>query len=76
MIAFRHGWWIFPFFWLGWFVILALVFGGRWFWWRRYRGGTDRNGSGEQVLSERYARGEIDEDEYRRRLGVLREHGR
>jgi putative membrane protein len=25
----------------------------------------------EQVLAERYARGEIDEDEYRRRLDVL-----
>lgn len=28
----------------------------------------------EDVLAERYARGEIDEDEYRRRLTVLREH--
>jgi putative membrane protein len=27
----------------------------------------------EQLLAERFARGEIDEDEYRRRLGVLRE---
>lgn len=27
----------------------------------------------EQVLAERFARGEIDEDEYRRRLRVLRE---
>ncbi|MDX3233109.1 SHOCT domain-containing protein [Streptomyces sp. ME19-01-6] len=26
----------------------------------------------ERVLSERFARGEIDEDEYRRRLAVLR----
>jgi len=26
----------------------------------------------EQVLAERYARGEIDEDEYRRRLDTLR----
>ncbi|MFF4350049.1 SHOCT domain-containing protein [Streptomyces sp. NPDC001530] len=30
-------------------------------------------GSPEQVLAERFARGEIDEDEYRRRLAVLRE---
>jgi len=31
----------------------------------------------ERVLAERFARGEIDEDEYRRRLAVLREehHG-
>ena len=30
----------------------------------------------EQVLAERYARGEIDEDEYRRRSEVLKAPGR
>lgn len=30
--------------------------------------------SAEQVLAERYARGEIDETEYRRRLDTLRHH--
>ncbi|MEU6537714.1 SHOCT domain-containing protein [Streptomyces sp. NPDC047000] len=29
----------------------------------------------EQLLAERFARGEIDEDEYRRRLAVLRDAG-
>ena len=29
----------------------------------------------EQLLAERFARGEIDEDEYRRRLAVLRQNG-
>lgn len=29
--------------------------------------------SAEQVLAERFARGEIDEDEYRRRLAALRD---
>lgn len=29
----------------------------------------------DEVLAERFARGEIDEDEYRRRAAVLREHG-
>ncbi|MFD3415500.1 SHOCT domain-containing protein [Streptomyces cyaneofuscatus] len=29
----------------------------------------------EQVLAHRLARGEIDEDEYRRRLGALRQSG-
>jgi putative membrane protein len=29
----------------------------------------------EDVLSERFARGEIDEDEFRRRIAVIREHG-
>ncbi|MFC9758549.1 SHOCT domain-containing protein [Streptomyces sp. NPDC056921] len=28
----------------------------------------------EDLLAERFARGEIDEDEYKRRLAVLREH--
>ena len=28
----------------------------------------------EDVLAERYARGEIDDDEYRRRMTLLREH--
>ena len=28
----------------------------------------------EDVLTERFARGEIDEDEYRRRMATIREH--
>ncbi|MDF3300878.1 SHOCT domain-containing protein [Streptomyces tropicalis] len=35
-------------------------------------GGQDRGA--ENLLAERFARGEIEEDEYRRRLGLLREH--
>ncbi|MFJ3306693.1 SHOCT domain-containing protein [Streptomyces sp. NPDC086549] len=30
----------------------------------------------EQLLAERFARGEIDEDEYRRKLAVLKAEGR
>ncbi|QHC23447.1 SHOCT domain-containing protein [Streptomyces sp. GS7] len=30
-------------------------------------------GQGEDLLAERFARGEIDEEEYKRRLAVLRE---
>ncbi|MGW1159640.1 SHOCT domain-containing protein [Streptomyces sp. NPDC002513] len=39
-------------------------------------GGSGWGGSrqAEDLLAERFARGEIDEDEYRRRLTVLREH--
>ena len=33
------------------------------------------SGTPEQLLAERYARGEIDEEEYRRRLEVLRAGG-
>lgn len=48
---------------------------------QRQQGGAERTGAeragaeqtgAEQTLAERYARGEIDEDEYRRRLETLR----
>ncbi|MFI5688667.1 SHOCT domain-containing protein [Streptomyces sp. NPDC051636] len=32
------------------------------------------SGRAEDVLAERFARGEIDDDEYKRRLALLREH--
>jgi putative membrane protein len=69
-----HGWWMFPLLWMGLILVLVLLFGfvGRRFWWRRYPGPADKPGSGQRVLAERYARGEIDEDEYRRRLAFLR----
>ena len=63
-------WWpIFPLFWLlFWGVVIFAVFrfrrGGRW----------ARGYSAEDVLAERYARGEISVDEYRERLGVLKKH--
>ena len=66
------SWWpIFPIFWLLlWGVVIFALF--------RFRGGWGRwqhSRSGEGVLAERYARGEINEDEYRERLSVLNETG-
>jgi putative membrane protein len=64
------GWWpIFPLLWLLFFgvVIFALFRSRRG--WARWHAGQ----SAEGVLGERYARGEIGEDEYRERLTVLRE---
>ncbi|HJR45800.1 MAG TPA: SHOCT domain-containing protein [Actinomycetota bacterium] len=62
------GWWpIFPIFWILLFVGL--------FWLARRRGACRPHrhyGSGESVLAERYARGEITENEYRERREVLR----
>ncbi|GGM14401.1 hypothetical protein GCM10010129_68260 [Streptomyces fumigatiscleroticus] len=37
-------------------------------------GSSGTRGTAEQVLAERFARGEIDEAEYERRLAVLRGH--
>ena len=60
-------WWpIFPILWL--LVIGGIIFAITRFSRRRY-GGTH---TGEARLAERYATGEINEDEYRERLDVLR----
>ena len=56
---------VFPLLWLA--VIVGLVFVFRRSGWRH-----PPTGSGETVLAERYARGEITEDEYRKRVSVLR----
>ncbi|WP_190823581.1 SHOCT domain-containing protein [Saccharopolyspora pogona] len=46
----------------------------------RYLGRTGRvergTGRAEEILAERFARGDIDEEEYRRRLQALSEHDR
>lgn len=64
-----HGPWflLFPLFWL------AVLFVGLWLF--RRRGPWRRTGSAEDVLGERYARGEITAEEYRQRLGVLQRKG-
>ncbi len=63
------SWWIvFPLLWLvlGTIAVVAIF---------RFRGAWRRpvGASAEDVLSERYARGQIGEDEYRERLAVLKE---
>lgn len=59
---------LFPLFWL--IVIGLFIFFGRRAW-RRNRAFEQSKGA-ETVLRERYARGEVDETEYRQRLEVLR----
>ena len=67
------GWWpIFPLLWL--LVIVLLVTRFTWLGRRRWRQfGTH---AGEARLAERYAAGEIDEQEYERRLATLKRLGR
>lgn len=70
-----HGMW-------GWgmmamWLVIALVVGGAiWTWSRNARGG-DRSSRGvaEELLRERYARGEIDDATYQRMLAQLGDHG-
>ena len=53
-------------------VSFAVIFFGRRMWRRNHYWAATQGA--ESVLRERYARGEIDETEYRQRLEVLRAH--
>ncbi|UKA63833.1 SHOCT domain-containing protein [Arthrobacter sp. FW306-04-A] len=58
---------------LFWFLVIGFfIFFGRRMWRRNHYWATTQGA--ESVLRERYARGEIDETEYRQRLEVLRAH--
>lgn len=60
-----------PLFWIAVLAALFALVGRRW---RRGGGAPWRmHGSAEHTLGDRYANGEIDEQEYRARLAVLRE---
>ncbi|HXF73666.1 MAG TPA: SHOCT domain-containing protein [Actinomycetota bacterium] len=64
------GWWM-PLLWL---AFLGLVVGGVVLLLRRPEEGGRPDA--RRILDERFARGEIDEEEYRRRLEVLRGEAR
>lgn len=72
-----HGppWWpIFPIFWLLIFLVVVTLFAVRRRRWGAACGyGYGRGPSGLDRLAERYAAGEIDENEYRTRRAVLEE---
>jgi putative membrane protein len=79
LLAHTHGWgdgpgpWLFfPFtFFFLWIAVIAFAV------WRFRRGGPPwARHSGQSVLAERYARGDITADEYRQRRDVLREQNR
>ncbi|HYO03291.1 MAG TPA: SHOCT domain-containing protein [Mycobacterium sp.] len=62
-------------------VIVAIVFAVRYLAGGRpldHQAGSDEmraeNAVAENTVAERFARGEIDEDEFRRRMTLLREH--
>jgi putative membrane protein len=61
------GW---PGFGLFWIVLICGIVA--FFFWRRRRWWGGPRASGQAVLGERYARGEITEEEYRERLRVLK----
>jgi len=75
-----HLWFLLiPFFWLIVAIVLFAVFGRRWSKragerreFMRQHWQSEAQGGAEKVLAERYARGDIDEVEYRARLEVIR----
>ena len=68
----HHSWWG-GLMMIGWWLLIAAMVVlvvrslGR-------QSSSTSTGGAEQVLGERYARGEIDETEYRTRLAVIKEH--
>jgi putative membrane protein len=70
-----HGWGPRPWWPLLWLLFWsAIVAAAVWWTWRRRL--TTAEPDARAVLTGRYARGEIDDDEYRHRLAVLEEKAR
>lgn len=70
--SFAGGWGGGPWIDIVWLLFwAAVVIGAVALFGRRRR--SDAVNTGAEALAERYARGDIDEDEYRKRLRVLRE---
>ncbi|MEV0901608.1 SHOCT domain-containing protein [Actinoplanes sp. NPDC049802] len=60
---------------IGWLLLTVLIV-GLVVWlavsYARPRGGTEDTGTARRILAERYARGELDTEEYNERLAALR----
>jgi putative membrane protein len=71
-----HEWngdWMGGWMWIGWAIGMALIVGLLWLGVRGMAmGGSSASAGAEEVLRRRFARGEIDEEEYQRRLEALR----
>ncbi|MFG1942146.1 SHOCT domain-containing protein [Nonomuraea sp. NPDC048826] len=77
MHTFAHGFWpVFPIFWgLFWVALIGLaVWARRRGYWGPRQGRTETRptATAEQILAERYARGEMSDDEYFEKVSVLK----
>lgn len=70
MWQYNWGFGLFPFLWpIVWFFIIVVIF-SHLFRNERHKGSDSK--SVEDILSERFAKGEIDGEEYKKRLDVIR----
>ena len=65
----RGWWWVMG---IGWLVFLGLIVVLAVLLVRHYRPAVSARSSAQDTLDDRFARGEIDEDDYRRRRDTLR----
>ncbi|GGR98917.1 hypothetical protein GCM10010169_49400 [Micromonospora fulviviridis] len=57
---------------IGWLILAVIIVAAVWLAVGNGRRPADRNDSARRILAERYARGELDVEEYHRRLDALR----
>lgn len=67
-----HGWWHIGGMWLLWLAVLVIVGGLILFATRSLKRSEPSGESPEEILKKRYARGEIDREEYERAMKDLR----
>ncbi|ADU09733.1 SHOCT domain-containing protein [Micromonospora aurantiaca] len=68
-----NGWfWPMGLMMVGWLVLAVIIVAAVWLTVGTGRRATDHGDSARRILAERYARGELDDEEYRRRLDGLR----
>lgn len=66
----------FPLLWLlFWVFVIFMVFGRKRRWDRHFHD-SSKEMTAEEVLADRFARGEIDEKEYEKRVEVLKKHNK
>ena len=71
-------WWGFqfePLLWIAFWVFVIFFVFGRHRHWERHQD-SKKDMTAEEVLADRFARGEIDEKEYEKRLTVLKKHSK